>query len=51
MKRQMLRIRVLVVAIVIALTSIIALGPRAAMAGDATGGGHSPLVATLPPIK
>ncbi len=50
MTRQMLRIRVLVIAVLIALASIVALGPRAAMAGDAPGGGHSPLVVT-PPAK
>ncbi len=48
MKRQMIRIRVLVIAIVIAVASAFAFGPRAAMAGDATGGGHSPNAVSTP---
>ncbi len=48
MTRQMARIRVLIVAIVIAIVSAVALGPRTALAGDAPGGGHTPLVASTP---
>ena len=50
MTRQMLRIRVVLIAVLIALASAFALGPRAAHAGDAPGGGHTPNVAT-PPVK
>ncbi len=50
MTREMLQIRVFIIAIVIALASAIALGPHTALAGDAPGGGHTPLVAT-PPVK
>ncbi len=46
MTRKTLRIRVTLIAIAIALASAFALGPRAVHAGDAPGGGHSPLIAT-----
>ncbi len=48
MNRQMLRIRVLIVAILLAVASAVALGPRTALAGDAPGGGHTPGVIVTP---
>ncbi len=50
MSRHMLRIRLFIAAVLIALACAFAFGPRAAHAGDAPGGGHTPLVAT-PPAK
>ncbi len=48
MTRSMLRIRILIIAVVIAIASAFALGPRTAEAGDAIGGGHTAGVASTP---
>ncbi len=48
MKSQTAHIRIFIVAVLIALASAFAFGPRTAQAGDAPGGGHTPLVATAP---
>ncbi len=48
MTRQMLRIRVIIVAILIAVASVIAFSPPTAHAGDAPGGGHTPIIAPTP---